>query len=65
MHEASLKLADQTEVDWRRLTPSFGVAAKILRSIRIDHARAQHAAKGVGRRTGDLGARRGRGSGGN
>ena len=36
---------DQTKVDWRSRAHFFGVAAKAMRSILIDHARARRAAK--------------------
>lgn len=45
VHEAYLKLVDQTKVEWRSRAHFFGVAAKAMRSILIDHARAHRAAK--------------------
>jgi RNA polymerase sigma-70 factor, ECF subfamily len=45
VHEAYLKLVDQTKVEWRSRAHFFGVAAKAMRSILIDHARARRAAK--------------------
>ena len=45
VHEAYLRLVDQTKVDWRSRAHFFGVAAKAMRSILIDHARARRAAK--------------------
>jgi RNA polymerase sigma factor (TIGR02999 family) len=45
VHEAYLKLVDQTKVEWRSRAHFYGVAAKAMRSILIDHARARQAAK--------------------
>jgi RNA polymerase sigma factor (TIGR02999 family) len=45
VHEAYLKLVNQTNVEWRSRAHFFGVAAKAMRSILIDHARSRHAAK--------------------
>jgi RNA polymerase sigma-70 factor, ECF subfamily len=41
VHEAYLKLIDQTRVDWQGRTHFFAVGAKIIRRILVDHAR-QH-----------------------
>jgi RNA polymerase sigma factor (TIGR02999 family) len=54
VHEAFLRLVDQTKVEWRSRAHFHGVAAKAMRSILIDHARARQAAKrgaGAGRLT--------------
>ena len=45
VHEAYLRLVDQTGVEWRSRAHFFGVAAKAMRSILIDHARARRAGK--------------------
>jgi len=45
VHEAYLKLVDHTKVEWQSRAHFFGVAAKAMRSILIDHARAHRAAK--------------------
>jgi RNA polymerase sigma factor (TIGR02999 family) len=45
VHEAYLKLIDQTRVDWKNRAQFFGVAAQVMRRILIDHARAQRTAK--------------------
>ena len=45
VHEAYLRLVDQRETDWRSRAHFFGVAAKAMRSILVDHARAHRAAK--------------------
>jgi RNA polymerase sigma factor (TIGR02999 family) len=45
IHEAYLKLIDRKEAHWRNRAHFFGVAAKAMRSILVDYARASHAAK--------------------
>lgn len=45
VHEAYLKLIDQTRVDWKNRAQFFGVAAQMMRRILIDCARAQRTAK--------------------
>lgn len=45
VHEAYLRLAGQSAVDWQSRAHFFGVAAKAMRSILVDHARARSAAK--------------------
>jgi RNA polymerase sigma factor (TIGR02999 family) len=45
IHEAYLKLIDQNDAHWRNRAHFFGVAAKAIRSILVDYARASHAAK--------------------
>jgi RNA polymerase sigma factor (TIGR02999 family) len=45
VHEAYLRLVDQKHVDWQSRAHFFGVAAKAMRSILVDHARARGAAK--------------------
>jgi RNA polymerase sigma factor (TIGR02999 family) len=44
VHEAFLKLVDQRGVDWHNRAHFFGVAAKVMRRILVDHAR-RHDAK--------------------
>lgn len=41
VHEAYLKLVDQTRVHWRSRGHFMGVAAQAMRRILVDHARAQ------------------------
>jgi RNA polymerase sigma factor (TIGR02999 family) len=49
VHEAYLRLVDQKATEWRSRAHFFGVAAKCMRSILVDHARARRAAKrGIG-----------------
>jgi RNA polymerase sigma factor (TIGR02999 family) len=45
VNEAYLRLVDQKETEWRSRAHFFGVAAKAMRSILVDHARARQAAK--------------------
>jgi len=45
VHEVYLKLVDQRRVNWQNRTHFFGAAAKLMRRILVDHARAAHAAK--------------------
>jgi RNA polymerase sigma factor (TIGR02999 family) len=46
VHEAYLRLVDHSAgVDWKSRAHFFGVAAKAMRSVLVDHARARHAAK--------------------
>jgi RNA polymerase sigma-70 factor, ECF subfamily len=41
VNEAYLRLIDQTKVEWKNRVHFFAVAAKIMRNILIDHARAR------------------------
>jgi RNA polymerase sigma factor (TIGR02999 family) len=45
VHEAYLRLVRQQDTEWRSRAHFFGVAAKAMRSILVDHARARQAAK--------------------
>ncbi len=45
IHEAWLRLADQTRVDWRDRTHFYGVAAQMMHRVLVDHARARLADK--------------------
>lgn len=45
VHEAYLRLVDQKPTEWRSRAHFFGVAAKAMRSILVDHARARRATK--------------------
>ena len=48
VHEAYLRLVDQRRVDWQGRTHFFGVAAPMMRRIRVDHARRKRAKKRPG-----------------
>jgi RNA polymerase sigma factor (TIGR02999 family) len=45
VHEAYLKLVDQTHANWQNRAQFFGVAAQLMRRILVDHARDHQAAK--------------------
>jgi len=45
VHEAYLKLIDQRRVQWKNRAHFFGVAARLMRRILVDHARNRRAAK--------------------
>lgn len=45
VHEAFLKLVDQTHANWKDRSHFFAVAAEAIRRILVDHARARNAAK--------------------
>lgn len=45
VHEAFLRLVDQTRTDWQSRAHFFGVAATVIRDILVDHARARQTAK--------------------
>jgi RNA polymerase sigma factor (TIGR02999 family) len=45
VHEAFLRLIDQTRTDWQSRAHFFGVAANVIRNILVDHARARQTAK--------------------
>ena len=50
VHEAYMKLADRTHVDWQGRTHFFAVAAQAMRRILVDHVRRRGAAKRGGNR---------------
>ncbi len=45
VHEVYLRLVDQTKVDWKHRAHFFGVSARLIRQILVDHARARNAQK--------------------
>lgn len=45
VHEAYLRLVDQTQIDWRGRAHFFSIAARLMRQILVDHARERNAAK--------------------
>jgi RNA polymerase sigma-70 factor (ECF subfamily) len=45
VHEAYLRLVDQTNPNWQNRSHFFGVAARLMRQILVDHARRKHARK--------------------
>ena len=50
VHEAYLRLVDQTNANWQNRVQFFAVAAQLMRRILVDYARRHHAVK----RGGDL-----------
>ena len=50
VHEAYIRLIDQTRVDWQNRAHFFGVAAQMMRRILVDHAKATRRQK----RSGDV-----------
>lgn len=45
VHEAYLRLIDQTQTDWKDRAHFFGIAARLMRQILVDHAREHNAQK--------------------
>lgn len=45
VHEAYLKLINQEQTSWQNRAQFFGLAAKIMRDLLVDHARRARAAK--------------------
>jgi len=45
VHEAYLRLAGQNPPDWQNRAHFFGIAARIMRQILVEHARGRNAAK--------------------
>ncbi|HKT48064.1 MAG TPA: sigma-70 family RNA polymerase sigma factor [Candidatus Acidoferrales bacterium] len=45
VHEAFVRLVGQNPPDWQSRTHFYGVAARLMRQILVDHARASRAAK--------------------
>jgi RNA polymerase sigma factor (TIGR02999 family) len=48
VHEAYLRLVDQSSPCWQNRSHFFGVAARLMRQILVDHARRRHARKRAG-----------------
>jgi RNA polymerase sigma factor (TIGR02999 family) len=49
VNEAYLRLVDQQKVEWQNRAQFFGLAARLMRNILVDHARSHQAAKRGGR----------------
>lgn len=45
VHEAYLRLVDQHQVEWQNRAQFYGLAARLMRNILVDHARRRQAAK--------------------
>jgi len=48
VHEAYLRLVDQSNPSWQNRSHFFGVAARLMREILVDHARRRNAGKRAG-----------------
>jgi RNA polymerase sigma-70 factor, ECF subfamily len=48
IHEAYVRLVDQTNPTWQSRSHFFGVAARLMRQILVDHARKKNAGKRAG-----------------
>lgn len=51
VHEAYLRLIDQTRIEWQNRAHFFGMGATLMRRILVDHARHHKAEKSGGRET--------------
>lgn len=45
IHEAYIRLADQRLPQWQNRAHFYGIAARVMRQILVDHARRHHASK--------------------
>jgi RNA polymerase sigma factor (TIGR02999 family) len=45
VHEAYLRMVDETRVSWQNRAHFYGIAARLMRRTLVDHARAHNAAK--------------------
>jgi len=45
VHETYLRLADQTQLNWKDRVHFYGIAARVMRRILVEHARAHRSAK--------------------
>jgi RNA polymerase sigma factor (TIGR02999 family) len=45
VHEAYLRLVDESRLTWKDRAHFYGIAARLMRRILVDHARAHNAAK--------------------
>lgn len=45
IHEAYMRMVESSGADYQNRAHFFGVAARVMRQILVDHARARHAAK--------------------
>jgi RNA polymerase sigma-70 factor, ECF subfamily len=50
VHEMYLRLMDQRAANWRNRAQFFGIAARLMRRVLVDHARARQAGKRGGSR---------------
>lgn len=45
VHEAFLRLSEQSGIDWQNRSHFYGIASRLMRQILVDHARAHAAEK--------------------
>lgn len=45
VHEAFIRLSEQSGVDWQNRSHFYGIASRLMRQILVDHARSHAAAK--------------------
>ena len=45
VHEAYLRLVDESQIDWKSRAQFYGIAARVMRQVLVDHARRRTAAK--------------------
>src|SRR5215216_7664118 len=45
VHEAFMKLAQQSGIDWQNRSHFYGIASRLMRQILVDHARLHAAEK--------------------
>jgi RNA polymerase sigma-70 factor (ECF subfamily) len=50
VHEAYMRLVDQSNLTWQSRSHFYGVAARLMRQILVDHARRKHAGKRGGQK---------------
>jgi RNA polymerase sigma factor (TIGR02999 family) len=50
VHEAYIRLVHQKKPNWEDRKQFFGIAARLMRQILVDHARKRHAGKRAGQR---------------
>ena len=50
VHEAYMRLVDQSNPSWQSRSHFYGVAARLMRQILVDHARRKHAGKRAGQK---------------
>ena len=50
VHEAYLRLVDQSDPNWQNRSHFYGVAARLMRQILVDHARRKQASKRAGQK---------------
>ena len=45
VHEAYLRLVDESQIEWKSRAQFYGIAARVMRQVLVDHARRKGAAK--------------------